>query len=160
MVRGRIAIVLVSMMVAGAAGGMTLAGRWHFRAYYEPPVANASPLCGLSAVRAVCALRGVETSLSEVTRYAGVDSSGTKLEGCMKALSALGVPNTAVSFKSVMDLPEGRPHVCLMRTRSGYHAIAIVRRGEKCVTVDGSVIREVTSKEVDGLTAGMAVITH
>ena len=150
-------IIMASAFVAALA--LRLA-----RINVEPKVTYDSkvskPFCGITSVATICALRGINTTMSEVYRCAGVNNDGTSSLGCKRALKALGVTSDAVRFKSVADLPEGVPILCALRSMRGLHAVVIIRRSNEVLFIDGQIVNRFPEKHVDALTEHVALVPY
>jgi ABC-type bacteriocin/lantibiotic exporter with double-glycine peptidase domain len=134
--------VVVLSCCAGAVAASFLAaldvGKNVTSQYQEIRGSNESgPYCGLLAVAAVAKMHGKTASLSEIYVHTGLTEQGVNLLRCKKALEAIGIKVEAREIASIMDVPEGHPALCTVRSTSGLHAVAILRRGREVLLVDG-----------------------
>jgi ABC-type bacteriocin/lantibiotic exporter with double-glycine peptidase domain len=126
-------------------------------ALYVPPPSGQA-YCGLVSVANLCGLYHITTNMSEVYKYAGMTKEGTPVSACMRALNALGVPVDLVRFRSLSELPERRPFICVMRTRYGHHAVVALRRCTNVLLVDEQEIRTERISDLDRATAHVALV--
>jgi hypothetical protein len=80
------------------------------------------------------------------------------LANCHRSLEELGVPCDAIHFRSVNDLPEAVPILCVLRRRNGLHSVVIIRRADRVLVIDGQHTFRQTTKWLDSVTAYVGLV--
>jgi hypothetical protein len=118
------------------------------------------PICGISAVATICSLRGRPVDMGTVVCHTGLEDRGISLRGCLTALNDLGVSSLAVRFRSVADLPERVPCLCVVRTMkgTGRHAIVVIRSADTFLIIDGPQSRETDRRYLESVSEHLALV--
>jgi ABC-type bacteriocin/lantibiotic exporter with double-glycine peptidase domain len=120
-----------------------------------------SEICGLTAVVNICSLHGVRADFIELCKYiATTDEKETTLLACKEALEQLGINSKAVRFKSIANLPQGVPILCVLRKEKGLHAAVTIRRGGKVLLIDGQKIERFSVDHMDDYAENVALVTQ
>ena len=128
----------------------------------DPPHGSGmeSEICGLTAVVNICSLHGVRADFIELCKYvAAADEKETTLLVCKETLEQLGIESKAVRFKSIANLPQGVPILCVLRRKKGLHAVVTIRRGSEVMLIDGQKIERFSVDHMDDSTENVALVT-
>ena len=128
---------------------------------------KGSSVCGLSAVSNICRMWGIPMELSEAYQRAGVPLDhklGISLLGCKRTLESTGILCEALRFGSIGDLPEATPILLSLqgkdRIKDRFHAVAVIRHGNRILLVDGQKINIVSSEHIDKRSGNIAIVTN
>jgi ABC-type bacteriocin/lantibiotic exporter with double-glycine peptidase domain len=118
-------------------------------------------ICGLTAVVNICSLHGIRADFIELCKQAATTyGKDITLLVCRQALEERGIRSNAVRFKSITNLPEGSPLICVLRKKRGLHAVAALRRGNEVLLIDGQSIKRFSTDYIDGVTENVALVTQ
>ena len=128
------------------------------KAYYHQSSAQSGSICGPVAVANVCRLAGKNVDMLHVMQMIERTSKGTTLNECARVLNALGVSAALATGSAATCIPNNGLAICAVRTRSGYHAVAVRREEDVLIVVDGALVSSTHLADFEGVFAGNAII--